>query len=460
MFARPGVVVAGSGADYPERARAAGAKTVYWDMYLSSRVGTPMKPADAAGLPAKAQRVFDFALLSAGCADPVIVMNELFGASTPTPWTPTTARYRANVLAWARLLKEKGGHPLLLVSSEPFTGGDAGVWWRELAEVADIALEKYFNAPAIHKAGPELGSRRMRTSMRDSLAKLVSVGVPPAQLGVVMAFQTRRGSGGREGLEPAGAWFEVAKLQALAAKHIAREFRLGYVVSWGGASSTSRRATRTSSAPAASGSGRAARRCAVRRSARALRPRSRRRADRPPRGVRCALGAATITTNEIASLARVTRDADAALTILFARLVQQQATAIGPGDVRAAERVIVQRRFGGSRREQYLGASARGRQSRARARRDRRRAETGSAAPQAARDHPASGRDGRVRGDVRLGAAPRHSRHGHGAGRDPATPLGALGRARPAGDRARTPARRARRALRVLGRAAAGACVG
>jgi len=233
VFARPGVTVAGSGEDYPTRARTAGAKTVYWDMYLSSRVGTPMKPADAAGLPAKAQRVFDFAVLSAGCSDPVIVMNELFGASTPTPWTPTTARYRANVLTWARLLKEKGGHPLLLVSSEPFTGGDAGAWWRELAEVADIALEKYFNAPAIHKAGPELGSRRMRTSMRDSLAKLVSIGIPSSQLGVVMAFQTRRGSGGREGLEPARAWFEVAKLQALAAKHVAREFRLGYVVSWG-----------------------------------------------------------------------------------------------------------------------------------------------------------------------------------------------------------------------------------
>ena len=154
VFARPGVIVAGSGADYPERARSGGAKTVYWDMYLSSRVGTPMKPADAAGLPAKAERVFDFAVLSAGCPDPVIVMNELFGASMPTPWTPTAARYRANVLAWARLLKEKGGHPLLLVSSEPFTGGDAGAWWRELAQVADIALEKYFNAPSIHKAGP------------------------------------------------------------------------------------------------------------------------------------------------------------------------------------------------------------------------------------------------------------------------------------------------------------------
>ena len=150
------------------------------------------------------------------------------------PWTPTTARYRANVLEWARLLKAKGGHPLLLVSSEPFTGGDAGAWWRELAEVADIALEKYFNAPSIQQApGPSSAAggcaRRCATPWPSSSRSACR----STQLGVVLAFQTRRGSGGREGLEPAGAWFEVAKLQALAAKHIARELRLGYVVSWG-----------------------------------------------------------------------------------------------------------------------------------------------------------------------------------------------------------------------------------
>ncbi|HWL32976.1 MAG TPA: hypothetical protein VNP89_05175 [Gaiellaceae bacterium] len=363
VFGRPGVIVAGSGVDYPTRARAAGAKTVYWDMYLSARVGTPMKPADADGLPAKAQRVFDFAVISAGCSDPVIVMNELFGASTPTPWTPTTARYRANVLEWARLLKAKGGQPLLLVSSEPFTGGDAGTWWRELSQVADIALEKYFNAPAVRRAGPELGSRRMRTSMRDSIAKLLAVGVPPAKLGVVLAFQTRRGSGGREGLEPAGAWFEVAKLQALAAKHIARELRLGYVVSWGWGFFNEQ-----AKDPDKLGAG-----CVwlwARTQSLCAADSLPERFDRDlragqidlPAGVRCALGTTTITTNEIAALARVTGDADAALTILYARLVQQQAASIGPGDVRAAERTIVQRRFGGSR-AQYLDALRRARAS-------------------------------------------------------------------------------------------------
>ena len=349
-FGRPGVVVAGSGVDYPTRARAAGAKTVYWDMYLSARVGTPMKPADPHGLPAKAQRVFDFAVLSAGCPDPVIALNELFGASTPAPWTPTTARYRANVLEWARLLKAKGGRPVLLVSSEPFTGGDAGQWWRELSQVADIALEKYFNAPAIHRAGPELGSRRMRTSMRDSLSKLFAVGVPPSKLGIVLAFQTRRGTGGREGLEPAGAWFEVAKLQALAAKQIARELGIAQVWSWGwgffneqardpdklGAACVWLWARDSSLCAAASVSTR------FDRDLRAG------QIDLPA-GVRCALGPETITTNEIAALTRVTRDSGAALAILYARLVQQRAASVGPGEVRSAEREIVARRFGGER---------------------------------------------------------------------------------------------------------------
>ncbi|MGZ8783377.1 MAG: hypothetical protein ACXWZB_07760, partial [Gaiellaceae bacterium] len=362
-FGRPGVVVAGSGVEYPTKMRATGAKTVYWDMYLTARVGTPTKPADPDGLPAKAQRVFDFAVLSAGCPDPVIVMNELFGASLPAPWTPTTARYRANVLEWARLLRAKGGHPVLLVSSEPFTGGDAGQWWRELSETADIALEKYFNAPAVHKAGPELGSRRMRTSMRDSLSKLFAVGVPPAKVGVVLAFQTRRGTGGREGLEPAGAWFEVAKLQALAARQIARELGLAYVISWGwGFFNEQARDPDKLGAACVWLWARDASLC----DAAALPERFDRdlRAGQVdlPRGVRCALGRATITTNEIAELARVTRDADTALTILYARLVQQRAAVIGPGAARAAERAIVRHRFGSSRAS-YLAALRRARAS-------------------------------------------------------------------------------------------------
>ena len=362
-FGRPGVVVAGSGVEYPTKARATGAKTVYWDMYLNTRVGTPSAPADPSSLPAKAERVFDFAVLSAGCPDPVIAMNELFGASTPTPWTPTTARYRENVLQWARLLKAKGGHPVLLVSSEPFTGGDAGQWWRDLAVVADIALEKYFNAPAVHRAGPELGSRRMRTSMRDSLGKLFALHIPPSKLGVVLAFQTRKGTGGRESLEPAGAWFEVAKLQALAAKQVARELGIAHVWSWGwGFFNEQARDPDKLNAACVWLWARDQSLCDVDSVSQRFDRDLRAGQIDLPSGVRCALGKATITTNEIAAIARVTGDPEAALTALYARVVQQRAAEVGPGEVRAAERVIVRRRFGDSRAP-YLAALGRGRAS-------------------------------------------------------------------------------------------------
>ncbi|HUQ21711.1 MAG TPA: hypothetical protein VM049_01720 [Gaiellaceae bacterium] len=362
-FGRPGVVVAGSGADYPAKARALGARTVYWDNYLSTRIGTPSAPADRDLLPARAQRVFDFAVLSAGCPDPVIAMNELFGAATPTPWTPTTARYRANVLEWARLLREKGGQPVLLVSSEPYTGGEAGQWWRELAQVSDIALEKYFNANAVHRAGPELGSRRMRASMRGSLAKLFAVGVRPAQLGVVLGFQTKRGSGGREGLEPAGDWFEVAKLQALAARQVARELGLAHIWSWGwGFFNEEARDPDKLGAACVWLWARDPSLCAAGTLPDRFDRNLRAGQIDLPGGVRCALGDATITANQIAGLARVTGDAELALAVLYGRLVQQRAASVASKDVRAAEEAIVRRHFAGSR-ARYLVALARARAS-------------------------------------------------------------------------------------------------
>ena len=132
-----------------------------------------------------------------------------------------------------RLLAARGAKPILLVSSDPFTGGEAAQWWRDVAAVGDIVIQKYFNAPAVHRAGPVLGSRRMRTSMRQVASGLFAINIPPSKLGFMLAFQTRPGTGGREGLKPASAWFEVAKLQALAAKQVARELSIAHIWSWG-----------------------------------------------------------------------------------------------------------------------------------------------------------------------------------------------------------------------------------
>ncbi|MBA2333059.1 MAG: hypothetical protein H0V94_09750 [Actinobacteria bacterium] len=358
VFGRPGVVVAGSGALYPARMRAAGAATVFWDNYLNRRVGTPSVPADSDVLGQRAKSLFDYAVASLGCETPWIVMNELFGASTPTPWTPTTARYRANVLLWAKLLAARGAKPILLVSSDPYTGVDAAAWWRELAAVADIVVEKYFGAPSIQKAGPELGSRRMRTSMRKAASKLFAMNIPAAKVGFMLAFQTARGAGGREGLEPESAWFEVAKLQALAARQVSRELGTAYVFSWGWGVFNE----------AGNDPDKAGAACVWlwARDADLCDAPARYRFDSDlragqidlPGGVRCALGGATLTTNEIAALTRVTGDAELALSILFARLVEQKAARVTVEAVLTAERAIVQSRFD-ERRAPYLAALTR-----------------------------------------------------------------------------------------------------
>ena len=56
-----------------------------------------------------------------------------------------------------------------------------------------------------------------------------------------------------------------------------------------------------------------------------------------------------MTTNEIADLARVTRDSEVALSALFARLVERAFAGTTSDQVLAAERTIVATRFGGNR---------------------------------------------------------------------------------------------------------------
>lgn len=359
LFGKPGVIAATAGELLPPELRKRGSQTVFFDMYLNKRIGTPTKPAAPAGLEAAAQKLFDYAILSSGCATPMIAMNELFGASTPAPWTATTAQYRENVLQWVRLLAARGARPVLLVSSEPFTGGDAGAWWRSLAEVSDIVLEKYGSATALYKLGPIAASRRLRSGMRASASRLYAVGVPAARVGVMLGFQTKLGAGGREGLSPKSAWFEIAKLQTLAAKQVARELGFAHVWSWGWGHWNAEGVDPAKKTAAC-----------VWHWARdpSLCPSAPRDAAGPgfspsltegqidlPAGVRCALGAKAITANAIGELAAVTGDAEAALSALYARLVESSVRQPAAAEVLTAERAIIRTRFGGSRAA-YLAA--------------------------------------------------------------------------------------------------------
>src|SRR5919199_6484229 len=154
QFAEPGVVAAAANFIFPPQLRARGAKTVYWDMHLVNRVGTTTEPADPGTVIQRANRLYDYAAASMGCSHPMMAENELFGAGTVTPWSISNSQYRQNVLLFLQTLASRGAHPVLLVSSDPYTGDTAGDWWRSVAAVSDIVRESYFPAPSIYKLGP------------------------------------------------------------------------------------------------------------------------------------------------------------------------------------------------------------------------------------------------------------------------------------------------------------------
>jgi hypothetical protein len=349
-FARQGVVVATGGPELASEARAAGAGTVHWDMYLRKRVGTPSEPADPSLMDKRADALFDYAVTVSGCQAPLIALNELWGASLPTPLTPTAERYRANVLRFVTRLHERGARPALLVSSEPFTGGDAAGWWTSVAAVSDLVLENYANANLIWRDGPIDGSRRLRVRHRQSAAKLLALGIPPSKIGIMIGFQTGPGTGGREGLEPRSRWFSVAKWHALAVKQVAKELKLAHVWSWGWAQRDERsndpdktfaacvwlwtRDPELCDAPGVLG--------------RELDPDVRTGQLNLPAGARCLYGTTTLTAASVAALAQVTSDRELALTALVVRAIERERVRVSPSDALAMERRVVEARFGGS----------------------------------------------------------------------------------------------------------------
>jgi hypothetical protein len=364
VFARKGVIAAASNFVSPPQMRARGAKSVYWDLTFAKRVGTPAEPADPSTLDERAQRIYDFAVTSTGCAHPIIAENELFGAWEPTPWTRTTARYRANVLAYLQELKARGARPMLLLSSSPSTDGDAADWWRQVAQVSDIVREVYFAAPRIYEQGPILGNRSIRALYRGAVQELTSIGVPPGRVGIMLGFDTNPGWGGRERLNPVQAWFEVVKWQALAAKQVAAETHISSVWSWGWA--------HWALVPGSQDPAKARAACVY------LWARNQQLCDGPkaagpgfnqsltegqlylPQGVRCMVAGERIGWGGLSRLGALTSDPEVAFTAIFARVAAALVAPVTPERVTRAEAAIIGERFGGSRAA-YLGALARAR---------------------------------------------------------------------------------------------------
>jgi hypothetical protein len=348
IFARPRVIAAASNFLVPPKLRAAGARTVYWDMHLNNRVGTPQKPLEPGGIIDQADRLYLRAVASSGCATPVIALNELFGAGTATPWSDSNTLYRANVLTLLQRLSSLGARPFLLVSSPPYTGGDAAQWWRDAAQVSDLVREVYFSGPRISNQGPLLGSRTMRDALRNSVEAFTDIGIPASGLGVMLGFHTTPGVGsGRENLKPASKWFDVVKLEALAARQVAAEESIGSVWSWGwgvwskGEDDPDKEAAAcvwlwARDASLCDGPTLAGEDFDVSRTEGVL-----------PAGVQCVLGTSVVTRSALAAVTKLTGDQDAALSALQERLVLGQSTNLTSSELDTAEKQVIARWFGG-----------------------------------------------------------------------------------------------------------------
>jgi hypothetical protein len=363
ILARPGTLLAVTqqrGSDYAADARRRGAATYNFDLQLKNEVGTPSAPADPAMLEVAARKRFRTAVsASGGCSTPLVVVNELFGASTPTPWTTSTAQYRANVLAFLQDLAALGAHPVLLVSKSPYTASsDAVGWWLSVAKVADIVREDYLPATNIWPLGPILGNRLLREKYRSAATDFTSIGIPANRVGIMLSFLSEKGIGGRNGLQPASAWFQVVKWEALSAKEVAAELGLGSVFSWGWQEWNRKEVDPDK--PKAACVWLWARKRSLCNAPRMLGPHFDRSLTAGQillrRGTLCRTdGIGSVGARGVASLQALTGDRDAALSVLFQRLIETSERRVSRRAVLAAEHEVVGGSFHG-RRSAYVAA--------------------------------------------------------------------------------------------------------
>ena len=352
---KPGLTLAfTSGTVKPAEARKNGAATVFFDLNFNNRVGTPTVPADPALIQERADRLYDFAVSVTGCQTPWIALNELFGAQTPTPWTTTTAQYRANTLALVRRLKERGAFPAVTIANPPYTGGDAAQWWRDLAASALLIRQVFFtspNVPQLHALGPIRASRTMRSGMRALVRKFTDIGIAPSRVALELQFQSAPGTGGREGLQPRAKWLDIVKLQALAARRVTKELRTHSIWSWGWATFSAAgidpdkgeavcvylwvRDQNLCSGPGAAGPALDASLTVG-------------QLEQLRAGVICALPAGEIRASAVDPLARAIGDRDIAASVVLERLVLQQEVEVDAHAVLAAELAFVDDHFHGS----------------------------------------------------------------------------------------------------------------
>lgn len=351
LFAQPGVVVTASGTVIPKYFRDHGAATTYFELHLPALVGQPSAPTDPASIDGVADDLFQKASISTGCATPVIALNELFGESLKTPWSPANATYRADVLELMKRLHDRGARPVLFVHGDPNSDGAAADWWRQVAGVGSIVYELYFSGQRLSELGPVLGARRVREGGRGFVSQFHGIGIETSKLGIALGFHSAltAGIGGRQGLEPVEAWLRVVKWEAIATAQVAKETGLASIWSWGwalfGATDPDKLVTacvylwaRDPSLCDAPGKAGPAFNTSRTEGQIVL-----------TAGATCTFAGGTVKTADVDALAAVTRNRRSALSVVFARNVLQAAGAVPEQDVLKVESSAISRFHGGRR---------------------------------------------------------------------------------------------------------------
>jgi hypothetical protein len=357
VMARPGTVLAvtnNPGGDYPAEARALGAATYGFDVHMKDKVGTPGAPADPSTIEAAANKQYQTTVARmGGCATPLIVENELFGAGNVTPWSTTYTEYRSDVLSYLQDLAALGAHPVLLIARSPYLGSsDAVAWWQQVFKVADVVREDYIPAPPVWKLGPVLGNRFLRERYRQAVAGFLSIGIPANRLGIMISVLSAKGGGGRSELQPSASWYQVVKWYSLSAKEVSRELGLGSVFSWGWQEWSAKEVDPDK--PKAACVWLWTRDQSLCNAPRTIGPSFETSLTEGqlvlPTGTFCrAPGYGTVGTGEVTRLATVTGDRNAATSALFERIVESRHAGASSRQVLATERMVVNRAFGGSR---------------------------------------------------------------------------------------------------------------
>ena len=192
----------------------------------------------------------------------------------------------------------------------------------------------------------------MRQSLRGLVDHLTQIGIPSGRVALEMQITTSPGLGQRAGLQPTAAWLEIVKLEALAAKFVATQFKLEGVWSWGWATFNPNvtqdpdtpaaacvwiwtRDQTLCNGPAAAGPGFDA---SLTEGQLAV-----------PAADRCLTSAGPILRNSVSRFTALTGDPGYAASVLLEELTLASQQKVDPADVLSAERAVIAASFGGSR---------------------------------------------------------------------------------------------------------------